>query len=380
MIWQHGGGEPPATWTLAAYLEARPHLVASVQWSPDGTRILTGGNDGMARIWQLGGPDVHMNGRPRWDIVTSCKAHIQAVWAVAWSPDSGRVLTGSKDGVMRIWRPHAKHPEDWQIDVTLDELPGDEPSDVRGSTNKTVEEAVGKGYNWELLADFNERSNMDWVATWYPATVASWSPDGHSVLTGYEDGTVRVWQESIADQKQWQVIATLKGHSDRIWSLAWSTDSSRILTGSHDGSARLWRMLDSAAAPDQAVAAQRQDHMCEFVRYQGHRCSSSGGFVKDMVEEYLGTLEACRQQCCSMGEACAGFEMVGGSAEEVGAHDPAALPTQVGRCTFRSGAVQEPQAWLGQPGRDCYKHVRASASAHHIRPAGQYSHVRSQPE
>jgi WD40 repeat protein len=64
-----------------------------VAWSPDGTRVLTGSDDGSARIWDAATGKVlhHMAG------------HHHEVNSVAWSPDGTRVLTGSDDGSARIW-------------------------------------------------------------------------------------------------------------------------------------------------------------------------------------------------------------------------------------------------------------------------------------
>jgi len=216
---------------------------------------------------------------------------------------------------------------------------------------------------------------MDWVSAWSPTTVAAWSPDGHSIITGSRDGSARIWQESVADPMQWQVVATLLGHTSTIWTLDWSTDSSRVLTGSHDGSVRIWRLHGDAPAPDGNVAQTRDNAACEFVRYQGYTCAGRSGPSHDMIEAYEGTLEDCRRQCCALGEACAGFELVGGSAAAAEAED--VDPAAVGRCFFRATAVEEPQPWrwVETPPRDCYKHVRKSARKYHVRHQHDYPHA-----
>ncbi|MGH3875118.1 MAG: NACHT domain-containing protein, partial [Pseudonocardiaceae bacterium] len=67
--------------------------VLSVAYSPDGTRLLTGGDDASVRIWDAttGTPIHHLTG------------HTGAVWSVAYSPDGTRLLTGSDDASVRIW-------------------------------------------------------------------------------------------------------------------------------------------------------------------------------------------------------------------------------------------------------------------------------------
>jgi hypothetical protein len=73
-----------------------------VAFSPDGKTILTGCRDGTVRLWdattrQPIGPDLHQQG---------------LVWAVAFSPDGKTILTGDDEGV--AW-----------IQPLADELPDD---------------------------------------------------------------------------------------------------------------------------------------------------------------------------------------------------------------------------------------------------------------
>ena len=66
--------------------------VGAVAWSPDGTRLLTGGYGG-ARVWDAATAEP----------LHQLTGHTDAVWAVAWSPDGTRLLTGSDDSTVRVW-------------------------------------------------------------------------------------------------------------------------------------------------------------------------------------------------------------------------------------------------------------------------------------
>jgi len=61
------------------------------------------------------------------------------------------------------------------------------------------------------------------------------SPDGKKVVSGSEDGGVRLWDIDTS-----KVIGRWMGHTDRVSSVCWSRDGQRVLSGSHDGTARQW--------------------------------------------------------------------------------------------------------------------------------------------
>jgi WD40 repeat protein len=64
-----------------------------LDYSPDGNRIVTGGRDGVVRIW-----DAH-TGREQ----LTLKGHLKAVHRVAFSPDGRRVASASHDGMVKVW-------------------------------------------------------------------------------------------------------------------------------------------------------------------------------------------------------------------------------------------------------------------------------------
>jgi WD40 repeat protein len=71
-----------------------PGEVLAVAFSPDGKVVLTGSDDGTARLWDLG------TNKPLLPPI----AHRGPVLSVAYGPDGKGVLTGSADGTVGLWQ------------------------------------------------------------------------------------------------------------------------------------------------------------------------------------------------------------------------------------------------------------------------------------
>jgi WD40 repeat protein len=193
--------------------------VRAVAFSPDGRTVLTGSEDGTARLWEAA------TGK---EIATL--RHASWVYAVAFSPDGRTALTGSQDGTARLW----------------DAASGQERVILRHAFY------VGAvAYSPDGRTVLTESSNWDrtgtarlWDATTgkelhtfrHAASVRAlaFSPNGRAVLTGSWDRTARLW-----DVASGQEVATFR-HNAPVVALAFSPDGRTVLTGSGDKTARLW--------------------------------------------------------------------------------------------------------------------------------------------
>lgn len=71
----------------------RPQWIGVVAFSPDDSRLLTGGADGTARIWDVA------TGR----LVRTLTGHTGSVEDAVWSADGAEIVTGSHDGTIHFW-------------------------------------------------------------------------------------------------------------------------------------------------------------------------------------------------------------------------------------------------------------------------------------
>ncbi|KAG6327503.1 hypothetical protein ID866_11587, partial [Astraeus odoratus] len=80
-------------------LKGHTFFVASVAFSPNGARIISGSDDNTVRVWdaergvQIGSP---LEGH-------TVEGHTGGVTSVAFSPDGTRIISGSADRTVRVW-------------------------------------------------------------------------------------------------------------------------------------------------------------------------------------------------------------------------------------------------------------------------------------
>ncbi|EJD38212.1 WD40 repeat-like protein, partial [Auricularia subglabra TFB-10046 SS5] len=88
---------------------------------------------------------------------------------------------------------------------------------------------------WDVRIDEHYTSfSKSWNRHSGPVTAVAFSPAGKHLISGSEDGSVRIW-----DINTGTTIGILQG-TQPVQYVAVSPDGSRIVTGSDDGTVRVW--------------------------------------------------------------------------------------------------------------------------------------------
>ncbi|MEM7794051.1 MAG: TIR domain-containing protein [Cyanobacteria bacterium P01_C01_bin.118] len=162
--------------TLITTLEGHRNLVTAIEFSPDGETLVSASGDNTLKLWKRDG-----------DLIQTLSGHNGWILDVDFSPDNKNIVSASADSTLRIWQA--------QNSVALTLAEHDPTQAVRA---------------------------------------VRFSPDGEIIATASEDSTVKLWD------KNGQLLHSLEGHKDPVWTLELSPDGQTLASASFDGTVKLW--------------------------------------------------------------------------------------------------------------------------------------------
>lgn len=166
--------------------------ILSAGWLPGGVRIVTGGQDGVAHLWNVQEQETE----------AMLYGHEGAIAAVAVGPDGRWLVTGGEDATARIW------------DLTAPD-PSAAPTILRGHELGVTSIAVG--------------------------------PAGRWLATGSQDTTVRLWDLTAPGKVPASIV--LRGHESGVAAVAISPDVRWLAAGSHSDTVLVWDLTNLEAEP-----------------------------------------------------------------------------------------------------------------------------------
>jgi WD40 repeat protein len=247
-----GGNDEPLRLMLAwvmrsidaevATLASHSAAVNFATYSPDGHRILTGADDGTAKIWNA---DTH-------ELVATLKGHKWFVRAGGFTPDGRTAFTVGTEEEVKLW-----NSESGELLATLD----GEQAQVSRDGKQIVTTKDGKALLWDVATKTLVR---ELEGQTLHLAGAAFSPDGLRVAGGggldtdpppSSNPCGRIWDTATG-----KIVAYLEGHTGAINCVVYSQDGNLIVTTSSDRTARLWdandgNLLSSSEQHVDSVAA-----------------------------------------------------------------------------------------------------------------------------
>ncbi|MHC5775663.1 nSTAND1 domain-containing NTPase [Nostoc sp.] len=213
--------------TLAEPLRGHEGYVSSVAISADGETIVSGGYDGTVRLWNLQGQT----------LAEPLRGHEGSVNSVAISADGETIVSGGNDGTVRLWNLQgqtlAEPLRGHEGYVSSVAISADGETIVSGGNDGTVR-------LWNLQGQTLAEPLRGHKGVVYSVAI---SANGQTIVSGGNDRTVRLWN------LQGQTLAEpLRGHEGSVMSVAISADGQTIVSGADDGTVRLWNLQGQTLA------------------------------------------------------------------------------------------------------------------------------------
>jgi WD40 repeat protein len=194
-------------------------------------------------------------------LIQTLAGHSGSVYAVAFSPDGKRIVSGSYDNTVKLWDATTGEVQKTMAGHSRSVITIDFSSDGKriasGSWNGTVK-------LWDAATSEVQKTMAGHSRS---VKAIAFSPDGKRIASGSMDKTVKLWDAATGE-----VQKTMAGHSDWVSAIAFSPDGKRIASGSWDN-VKLWDVVKSLKASSflgKALGSHLKFRTCQDLGVQGN--------------------------------------------------------------------------------------------------------------
>jgi len=195
--------------------------ITTIAISPDSKEIVTGSDDGLVRIWD----------RSTGQIKLELSGHGPMVRSVKFVPKQRWVASAGIDSTIRVW------DLDSESEIRC----------IRGHVGEIEAIACSSNGKWIVSGSKDHTVRLWDIETGeeikrfdghlFHVVSVCFSPDDRKVLSGSFDRTLRLWD--IATGKELKLFA---GHTNGMNTVAFSPDGKQVASGSVDQTARIWNL------------------------------------------------------------------------------------------------------------------------------------------
>jgi WD40 repeat protein len=181
-------------------------------FSPDGTQVVSGNDDGTVQWWDLAKGDRRIPGHSDLSVTS-------------FSPDGKQILSVSHDSSVRIYDIGSGRSR---------KLDFPKFSKYAVAMNKAGRIAVGGTSEAIVVQGADGTGRVALRGHEGPVNALAFSPDDRHLASASDDGTARIWD------LQTRKARVIHADAEQVRSVSYSDDGKRLATAGADGTVRIW--------------------------------------------------------------------------------------------------------------------------------------------